>query len=88
MTTSEELAHLLFAQLADPNRTESDLTLITRMMDSVTQERDEWQVKARWKHTHDDSWDGKEPHVHAHQHLPLRHAHPHYPDIHHRHDHS
>lgn len=31
-------------------------------------------------------WDGKEPHVHAHQHMPLRHAHSHYPVIHHRYD--
>ena len=28
-----------------------------------------------------------EPHTHEHNHAPLRHAHPHYPDVHHRHIH-
>jgi len=28
-----------------------------------------------------------EPHNHPHQHGPVTHAHPHYPDIHHRHPH-
>jgi len=29
----------------------------------------------------------KKPHSHSHLHEPIEHAHPHYPDIHHRHDH-
>lgn len=28
------------------------------------------------------------PHAHAHTHRPLQHNHPHYPDLHHRHDHK
>jgi hypothetical protein len=28
-----------------------------------------------------------EPHSHWHEHGPLRHRHPHYPDLHHRHPH-
>lgn len=42
---------------------------------------------AHHQHTHDFSWDGKEPHSHPHQHEPLTHVHPHFPDIHHRHRH-
>ena len=37
------------------------------------------------RHSHDPSWDGKEPHQHAHRHVRLAHRHPHYPDIHHQH---
>ncbi len=33
------------------------------------------------------AWDGREPHVHSHVHASLRHTHPHYPDVHHRHGH-
>ena len=35
------------------------------------------------------SWDlrGHEPHTHPHRHEALRHRHPHYPDLHHRHTH-
>ncbi len=40
---------------------------------------------AHHQHTHDSSWDGKEPHAHLHRHEPITHAHPHYPDAHHRH---
>jgi hypothetical protein len=29
-----------------------------------------------------------EPHSHPHRHEPLRHKHPHYPDLHHRHGHG
>ena len=47
MTHSEELAHVLFGQLHDPNRTASDLELITAMFESVTQELDE--VSRLWK---------------------------------------
>jgi hypothetical protein len=36
---------------------------------------------------HDAGWNGREPHSHRHVHARLAHAHPHYPDIHHRHDH-
>jgi hypothetical protein len=28
------------------------------------------------------------PHTHHHWHSPMVHAHPHYPDIHHRHEHD
>jgi len=42
---------------------------------------------AHHQHSHDPSWDGREPHVHSHRHAPLAHAHPHYPDLHHRHTH-
>lgn len=40
------------------------------------------------QHTHDFSWDGKEPHTHPHEHKPIIHSHHHYPDIHHRHRHK
>jgi hypothetical protein len=31
--------------------------------------------------------DGGEPHSHPHRHSRLVHSHPHYPDLHHRHEH-
>jgi drug/metabolite transporter (DMT)-like permease len=40
---------------------------------------------AHHQHSHEPSWDGKEPHRHAHRHARLVHRHPHYPDIHHQH---
>jgi zeaxanthin glucosyltransferase len=39
------------------------------------------------KHEHSPSDPPGEPHSHRHRHAWLRHAHPHYPDIHHRHEH-
>jgi len=39
------------------------------------------------EHAHDSPWDPRRPHSHAHEHPVLTHAHPHYPDIHHRHRH-
>jgi drug/metabolite transporter (DMT)-like permease len=39
------------------------------------------------RHSHDFTWDGREPHVHPHRHAALTHSHPHYPDLHHRHSH-
>ena len=42
---------------------------------------------AHHQHTHDASWDGRQPHVHAHRHEALADSHPHYPDLHHRHTH-
>lgn len=38
-------------------------------------------------HDHADA-DQRVRHRHRHRHVPLRHAHPHVPDIHHRHDHA
>lgn len=43
---------------------------------------------AHHRHTHDLSWDGREPHTHEHVHAPITHRHPHYPDLHHRHGHG
>ncbi len=40
------------------------------------------------RHTHEPSWDSKEPHSHFHQHTALLHRHSHYPDIHHQHKHD
>lgn len=39
------------------------------------------------EHVHEPAWDGREPHSHEHAHGRLRHRHPHYPDLHHRHEH-
>jgi predicted transposase YbfD/YdcC len=37
---------------------------------------------------HNVEWPVSEPHSHWRRHEPLRHAHPHYPDLHHRHGHG
>jgi hypothetical protein len=44
------------------------------------------QHDAHHRHTHDGPV--SEPHSHWHRHAPLRHTHPHYPDLHHRHGHG
>src|SRR6202140_4509877 len=36
------------------------------------------------QHTHAFPWDSRGPHPHPHVREPLRHGHPHYPDVHHR----
>ena len=36
---------------------------------------------------HDAAWDGREPHVHRHQHLSLTQGHAHFPDVHYEHSH-
>jgi len=45
------------------------------------------ETVVRAQHSHDFLWNENEPHTHEHAHPPLRHAHPHYPDVHHRHSH-
>lgn len=45
MTRNEELAHHLFGQLHDPNRTETDLALILAAMAHL--ERETWEAAAQ-----------------------------------------
>jgi hypothetical protein len=40
------------------------------------------------RHTHAPSDPDEEPHTHPHQHGALVNKHPHYPDLHHRHEHA
>jgi drug/metabolite transporter (DMT)-like permease len=39
-------------------------------------------------HGHEAGDPAGEPHTHRHHHAPMRHKHPHYPDLHHRHGHA
>jgi hypothetical protein len=39
------------------------------------------------QHVHPPGTVPGEPHSHPHVHTPLRHSHPHFPDLHHRHPH-